>query len=320
MTTVHRTPGRRDPGRLQGRPGGGARLRQCWPPTRPPWPGRASAPRNSPATATGCSPSPRPTGTRAADRRTWSAGCGCSAWSPSLDPPRPAAAATIAACQAAGITPVLITGDHPATARAIAAELGIIAPRRRTWSTAATPARRRLADCRGPGVRPRHPRAEARHHPGPQRRRRRGRDDRRRGQRRARPAPRRHRRGHGQTRHRGRPPGRRPGPRRRRPRHRRRRRRGRPPGLRQHPPVPALRPGRRQRRDRGHARRPVPRPAAAAAAGPDPVDQPAHPRPARGGARQRTRRPRHHATPAPRHPPKASSAPACGSASCASAW
>jgi Ca2+-transporting ATPase len=43
-----------------------------------------------------------------------------------LDPPRRAAAATIASCQAAGITPVLITGDHPATARAIAAELGIL--------------------------------------------------------------------------------------------------------------------------------------------------------------------------------------------------
>ena len=45
-----------------------------------------------------------------------------------LDPPRPAAAATIAACQAAGITPVLITGDHPATAGAIARDLGIIGP------------------------------------------------------------------------------------------------------------------------------------------------------------------------------------------------
>jgi len=45
-----------------------------------------------------------------------------------LDPPRPAAAATIAACQAAGITPVLITGDHPATAGAVARDLGIICP------------------------------------------------------------------------------------------------------------------------------------------------------------------------------------------------
>jgi Ca2+-transporting ATPase len=43
-----------------------------------------------------------------------------------FDPPRPAAAATMASCRAAGITPVLITGDHPATARAIAGDLGII--------------------------------------------------------------------------------------------------------------------------------------------------------------------------------------------------
>ena len=43
-----------------------------------------------------------------------------------LDPPRASAAATIASCQAAGITPVLITGDHPATARAVATGLGII--------------------------------------------------------------------------------------------------------------------------------------------------------------------------------------------------
>ena len=45
-----------------------------------------------------------------------------------VDPPREAAAATVAACQHAGITPVLITGDHPSTARAIAARLGIISP------------------------------------------------------------------------------------------------------------------------------------------------------------------------------------------------
>jgi Ca2+-transporting ATPase len=45
-----------------------------------------------------------------------------------VDPPRRSAAATIAACQQAGIIPVLITGDHPATAGAIAAELGILRP------------------------------------------------------------------------------------------------------------------------------------------------------------------------------------------------
>lgn len=43
-----------------------------------------------------------------------------------FDPPRASAAATIASCREAGITPVLITGDHPATAGAIARELGII--------------------------------------------------------------------------------------------------------------------------------------------------------------------------------------------------
>ncbi len=42
------------------------------------------------------------------------------------DPPRPEARAAIATCRVAGIRPVMITGDHPVTARAVAEELDLL--------------------------------------------------------------------------------------------------------------------------------------------------------------------------------------------------
>ncbi|MBI3152679.1 MAG: cation-translocating P-type ATPase [Chloroflexi bacterium] len=43
-----------------------------------------------------------------------------------IDPPRSEAKAAIAVCEEAGIRPVMITGDHPMTAQAVARELGLL--------------------------------------------------------------------------------------------------------------------------------------------------------------------------------------------------
>ncbi|EKG20739.1 ATPase P-type K/Mg/Cd/Cu/Zn/Na/Ca/Na/H-transporter [Macrophomina phaseolina MS6] len=50
------------------------------------------------------------------------------------DPPRPESAPSVRQCQEAGIVVHMLTGDHPGTARAIAAEVGILPPRMDTFS------------------------------------------------------------------------------------------------------------------------------------------------------------------------------------------
>ncbi|MDX2820311.1 cation-translocating P-type ATPase [Streptomyces ipomoeae] len=58
---------------------------------------------------------------------TWESGLSLLGLVGILDPPRSTSESTISACKRAGIVPVLITGDHPLTARAVAGRLGIAA-------------------------------------------------------------------------------------------------------------------------------------------------------------------------------------------------
>ena len=75
-----------------------------------------------------CSPSPRsmPTGSMQKRASTPSPGArGLLGLIGKIDPPREEVKAAVAACRAAGIRPVMVTGDHKLTGLAIARELGI---------------------------------------------------------------------------------------------------------------------------------------------------------------------------------------------------
>lgn len=45
-----------------------------------------------------------------------------------IDPPRAAVPDAVAKCRSAGIKVIMVTGDHPITAKAIAKSVGIISP------------------------------------------------------------------------------------------------------------------------------------------------------------------------------------------------
>ena len=117
-----------------------------------------------------------------------------------IDPPRAEAREAVARAKAAGIRPMMITGDHPITAAVIAAELGITENGRAVTGAEIEKmpmTTRAFKPSRGFGLCARQPRTQAANRESVAARGRNRGDDRRRRQRRARTEDRRHRRGDG---------------------------------------------------------------------------------------------------------------------------
>ena len=163
-----------------------------------------------------------------------------------LDPPRPEVADAVARCHSAGIRIIVVTGDHPLTAKAIASIVGIGDHRTPvvTGEELDRMSDRQLDELLGGGVEVifarTSPEAKLRISRCPARRGPHRGHDRRRGQRRPGAAPRRHRGGHGPGGHRRRARGVHHGADRRQLRHHRRCRARGPARLRQHPQVHRL--------------------------------------------------------------------------------
>ena len=210
-----------------------------------------------------------------------------------IDPPRPEARAAIQTCELAGIKPVMITGDHPLTAEAVARELGLLEARTRGHGPGTGDVERRAIGAgreRDRGLCPRftgpqaargHRLAEA----GPHR----GHD---RGRRERRPGTEESRRGHrdGDHGHGRQPRGRRHDADRRQLCVHRRRGGGRPRHFWQYQEVPDVLAVLERRRNRLDGRRHAGRSAAAAERRANPVRQPGHRRTARLGAGGRSAR------------------------------
>ncbi len=214
------------------------------------------------------------------------------------DPPRPEAEQAVRLCRSAGITPVLITGDHPATAHAIAKRLGILADDARVVTG---PELTQLSDEAlesggqgDPRLRARRPGAEDPHRPRtPATGRIRG-HDRRRRERRAGAQACRHRHRNGPRRHGRGAGGVEPRPARRQLRDDRLRGAGRAQDLRQYSEVHPVHDDEQHRRDPDDLPRAFPRTTDPAAPHSHPLDQPRHGRAARPRAFRRASGEGHH--------------------------